>query len=305
MLTAGLDKRVRFFQVDGKDNTRIQSVFFPDLPVYSAEFSGDGHEVIASGRRPFFYSIDVHTGSVHKVARIIGRDERSLERCVVSPDSQLLAFLGNDGYIILVSNKSKQWVANLKMNSPVRAAAFTADGSELLSTGVDGEVYRWDLRTRRAVVRHKDEGSMCGCAIAVSQDSRYYAVGSDMGVVNVYDSADVARHVAETTASSSVFGSSGFAHPSPRKSLLHLTTPVDHLEFNHDSQVLAMGSQRIKDSLKLVHLPSFSVFSNWPTSKTPLHYVTSLAFSPHSGYLSVGNDRGRVLLYRLNHFLQA
>jgi len=52
-------------------------------------------------------------------------------------------------------------------------------------------------------------------------------------------------------------------------------------------------------------MPSKTVFGNWPTSKTPLHYVTAVNFSPNSGYLCVGNDRGRALLYRLQHYENA
>ena len=37
-------------------------------------------------------------------------------------------------------------------------------------------------------------------------------------------------------------------------------------------------------------------------SQTPLSYVFSLDFSPNSGYLAVGNDKGKVLLYRLRHY---
>ena len=47
-----------------------------------------------------------------------------------------------------------------------------------------------------------------------------------------------------------------------------------------------------------VHLPSLTVFSNWPTSRTPLRYVHTFDFSPNSGYLSIGNDRGKALLFR-------
>lgn len=47
-----------------------------------------------------------------------------------------------------------------------------------------------------------------------------------------------------------------------------------------------------------VHLPSLTVFSNWPTSRTPLRYVNAFDFSPNSGYISIGNDRGKALLYR-------
>jgi U3 small nucleolar RNA-associated protein 18 len=68
------------------------------------------------------------------------------------------------------------------------------------------------------------------------------------------------------------------------------------------AQILAMASRMKKDALRLVHLPSCTVFSNWPTSRSPLGYVHSLAFSPGGGYLAVGNAKGRALLYRLHHY---
>ena len=53
-----------------------------------------------------------------------------------------------------------------------------------------------------------------------------------------------------------------------------------------------------------VHLPSLTVFSNWPTSGTPLGHVTSIDFSAQSEYVAIGNTRGRVLLYHLRDFAQ-
>ena len=67
-------------------------------------------------------------------------------------------------------------------------------------------------------------------------------------------------------------------------------------------ELLAIASDRTKDALKLIHLPTGTVFQNWPSDRTPLRKVTSLDFSPGGGYLAVGNSRGRVLLYRLNHY---
>lgn len=64
------------------------------------------------------------------------------------------------------------------------------------------------------------------------------------------------------------------------------------------SEILAIASQRKKDALKLLHVPSLSVFSNWPTRGTPLSYVTALDISPHSQFIAIGNDKGKVLLYR-------
>jgi U3 small nucleolar RNA-associated protein 18 len=52
-------------------------------------------------------------------------------------------------------------------------------------------------------------------------------------------------------------------------------------------------------------MESGTVFSNWPTSKSPMNYVFSLDFSPTSGFLALGNDKGKVLLYRLRHYTNA
>lgn len=76
------------------------------------------------------------------VPRIMGREEKSLERFTASPDGRTIAFLGNDGYIILVDVKTKHWIADLKMNGSVRAVTFTPDSQFLLSSGSDGDVYR-------------------------------------------------------------------------------------------------------------------------------------------------------------------
>ncbi len=66
-----------------------------------------------------------------------------------------------------------------------------------------------------------------------------------------------------------------------------------------------MGSRLKKDSLRLVHLPSGTVFSNWPMVNAPLQYVHCGAFSPGGGFMAVGNAKGRVLLYRLHHYTSA
>ena len=80
LLTAGFDKTLRLFQVDGRRNAKVQSVFLPDLPVHTAHFNTRQEEVILSGRRPFFYVYDLARSAVRKVPRIMGRSEKSLER---------------------------------------------------------------------------------------------------------------------------------------------------------------------------------------------------------------------------------
>ena len=52
----------------------------------------------------------------------------------------------------------------------------------------------------------------------------------------------------------------------------------------------------------MVHLPTGTTFTNWPTENTPFNRVHSMAFSSGGGYFVVGGNTGKVLLYRLHHF---
>ena len=141
----------------------------------------------------------------------------------------------------------------------------------------------WDLRTRRCVERFRNEDGTITSSISVTPN--HIAVGAESGVVNLYSDA----------------GSSA-ARKAPLKSLMNLQTSADCTRFNHDGNILAFSTKREREGLKLLHVPSQTVFSNWPTAKTPLKYVWSLDFSPMSKFLTIGNDKGECLLYKLEHY---
>lgn len=343
LCTGSGDARLRFFRCDGKVNSRVASVLLPDLPVHSAGWTGDGLEVIATGRRPFYYAYDVGAGTAQRVGRMKGREEASLESAVISPspytsDTALLAFLGNDGVTILASARTKQWVGNLASGEgSVRAGAFSRgptgggggagalDFPEYLSVGSHGIVSRWCLRTLKCLARYRDEGSTGGTAIAAHPSGTRFAVGSTMGVVNEYDLYGGEGGEGEegggggggaTRAGgggSRRGGGGGLSHlfvgtPAPLKPIhtyMHLTTAIDHLSYGGGvgGEILAFSSTRTRDSLRLAHSSTGTVFSNWPTSSTPLSILTAgVAISPGGAFLATGNDKGRALLYRLNHF---
>ena len=75
----------------------------------------------------------------------MGRQEKSWEKHTASPDGRLIAFVGNDGYVVLVDAQNKHWVGDLKLNGSVRAISFTPDGKQLIASGSDGDVYRYVL----------------------------------------------------------------------------------------------------------------------------------------------------------------
>jgi U3 small nucleolar RNA-associated protein 18 len=110
---------------------------------------------------------------------------------------------------------------------------------------------------------------------------------SSTGIVNVYD-----RSVLEPES----------INPKPFKVIESLTTRINNILFNHDSQLMVISSQSKREQLRVIHVPTGTAYANWPTDGTPLNTVKCVAFSPNSDYLAIANKKGKVLLYTLKHY---
>jgi U3 small nucleolar RNA-associated protein 18 len=93
-------------------------------------------------------------------------------------------------------------------------------------------------------------------------------------VVSVYD-------LSRSEGSSGSDGNrSEVSNPLKMKSIMNLTMKINAMALHPAGELLAIGSDQRKDQLKMIHLPSCSVFSNWPTDRTPMGRVKCLEFSP-------------------------
>lgn len=147
-------------------------------------------------------------------------------------------------------------------------------------------MYIWDLNTRMCVHRAVDEGCLSGSALAVSANGQYVATGSTHGVVNVYETKTVLQT----------------QNPAPLKVMMNLVTSITSLKFNPTCEILAAASDKKYNAFKMMHIPSFRVFTNFPGFQTDIGMPQSIAFSPRSGFLSISNKTGSALLYRLRHY---
>nr|XP_061805630.1 U3 small nucleolar RNA-associated protein 18 homolog [Nerophis lumbriciformis] len=288
VLTAGLDCSLSLFQVDGKTNSKIQSVHLDRFPVHKARFSRQGDAVIATSlKNKMFYMYDMMEGCVTPVQHVRGLQEARVKDFCVCPEGGALLLTGSRGYLHKLTLKTKEVVSSMKMNSEVTDVALSADGSKVFAHSEDGEVYVWDARSSRCLSKFSDDGCVAGTAIAVSPDGRYVACGSQAGVVNLYRQ--------EACLNS--------ANPQPLKAIMNLLTPATALTFNPSSEILAIASRHQDEAVKLVHLASTSVFSNFPISKRKVVYRTScMDFSPHGGFFSLANNKGHAPLFRLLHY---
>mmetsp|Transcript_9469 Transcript_9469/g.18261 ORF Transcript_9469/g.18261 Transcript_9469/m.18261 type:complete len:399 (+) Transcript_9469:2856-4052(+) len=277
LLTAGNDKKLKVFRFSEQDNSLELSVHLKDLPIKSAKVVNG--KVFLAGDRSFFYTFDLLSSKLTRVPGVVGHQNKQLKTVIKSPDSNYATFLTDDGYLLFTSPNSTRLLFELKMNGTAQAASF-ADDTTIYSGGSEGDVYEWDLRTRRCVRRFADEGNTHVTALSATET--HLATGSSSGVVNLYDRR-----------------ASKFSEGLPEKSLLNLTTSVDGVSFNSSSELLLMHSRWKKDALRLVHVASRTTYANWPNFKSHLMLPFCASFSADSKYLCVGNEEGQVTLNKL------
>ncbi|XP_017667537.1 PREDICTED: U3 small nucleolar RNA-associated protein 18 homolog [Lepidothrix coronata] len=288
VMTAGHDRSVSLFQVDGIRNPKIQSIYLESFPIYKARFSVDGEQVIATGtHHSMFFVYDMMAGNIIPIPKVRGVEERFLRNFELSPDGSFMLLIGTSGYLHLLSMKTKELISTMKVNGRCTASAFTPDSSKIYNYSKEGEVFIWDVRSRKCLHRFEDEGSLEGQCIAVSKNNQYVACGSSSGVVNLY-TTDVCLKE---------------NRPKPVKAIMNLVTSATCVTFNPTTEILAVASRDADEAVKLVHIPSYTVFSNFPVFRRKQIYLAqSMDFSPRSGYFSVANNKGKALLFRLKHY---
>lgn len=202
------------------------------------------------------------------------------------------------GIVNILDASTSQWIASARIEGRGGIADFAwwSDGEGLTIVGKGGEVGEWKLASRSFVALWNDDGAVGSTIVSLGGRSghtelggdRWVAIGSSSGVVNIYDR----RPWTENNTSVP-------SRPEPTKRLMQLTTPTSCLEFSADGQLLVMASRWKADALRLIHLPSCTVYRNWPTSDTPFGRVTAVAFSSGSDMLAVGNEAGKIRLWEI------
>lgn len=114
--------------------------------------------------------------------------------------------------------------------------------------------------------------SVPGSGSGSASFQKFLAVGGESGVVSVYDLLSPPSGTG--------------AGPVKVKDVMNLTTKVSSMALHPSGQLLAAGSDQKKDQLRMVHLPSCSVYGNWPTARTPLGKVRCVDFSQGQPSLS-------------------
>ncbi|KAH8704739.1 WD40-repeat-containing domain protein [Talaromyces proteolyticus] len=298
-------------------NTLLTSLQLRKTPIYTSAFAPPtGNRIYAASRRRYYHVWDLDSGKIEKINAPADRKEeqKSMEKFRLSPCGRYVGFVGTGstggGMINVYDATTAQWIAQVRVDGRGGVADFAwwQDGNGMVVASTNGEVSEWDIRLRRVVARWTDAGAIGTTIIALGGQSgrpqlggdRWVAIGSTSGIVNVYDRKPwqgVARD-AEQSKKMDIQDAIP-SNPTPVRALDQLVTGISSLVFAPDGQFMVMASRFKRDALRIVHLPSCTVYRNWPTSNTPLGRISSVAISPQSNYLAVANQQGKIRLWEI------
>jgi len=224
----------------------------------------------------------------------LGRDERAWEYFEASPDGRYVVFVGVRGDLVIVSSDTKRPMRRVSLPGQIVALRFVGGGARMMALTVKGEVFVVDLTTFRCVARLSLQGVVCATCFDVKESGECYlvAVGCTSGVVSVFRVCTVGVGNENEGDNESV---------ELLYSVDNLVTTIHGVQLNHDAQLMVLWSRSKKKAVRVVHVETGRVYGNWPQDAT-LSFVHHATFSPNSGYLALGNDRGHIRLHRLHFY---
>jgi U3 small nucleolar RNA-associated protein 18 len=82
---------------------------------------------------------------------------------------------------------------------------------------------------------------------------------------------------------------------------MNLTTTLTDLKFGPTGQTLAILSKWKKNAVRLAHIPSYTVFQNFP-ALINLKYPMCTDFSQSGEFMALGNDAGKTHIFHMPYF---
>jgi WD40 repeat protein len=290
LLTSGLDKKLKIFNINYEDNFSsklVKTINTLDIPIFSVKFISN-EDIIITGRRKHYYLYNIenqHLSRIEGNFALSSNKINSLEKCFVGIDSNIYSFGDNYGNIYLYDINTKRFKYDIKISSSINSICFD-DKNYLYAVGDQSEIYIYDLRQyRNCLKKVNDYGNFYTNCMEISYDYNYIATGGKQGYVNLYSVSDLIKDLNEDVE--------------PVKIYDNLTTSCDYVRFNKINSMLGMSSKWKKNALRFVNLENKNVFINFPSFREHMKYPFCFDFNCDNSLISIGNDEGKAFLFHI------
>ena len=290
LLTSGLDKKLKIFNINYEDNfysKLVKTINTLDIPIFSVKFISN-EDIIITGRRKHYYLYNIenqHLSRIEGNFALSSNKINSLEKCFVGIDSNIYSFGDNYGNIYLYDINTKRFKYDIKISSSINSICFD-DKNYLYAVGDQSEIYIYDLRQyRNCLKKVNDYGNFYTNCMEISYDYNYIATGGKQGYVNLYSVSDLIKDLNEDVE--------------PVKIYDNLTTSCDYVRFNKINSMLGMSSKWKKNALRFVNLENKNVFINFPSFREHMKYPFCFDFNCDNSLISIGNDAGKAFLFHI------
>jgi len=290
LLTSGLDKKLKIFNIDYSDNfsSKLMSTINTlDIPIFSVRFISND-DIIISGRRKHYYIYNLEKQNLSRIEgnfALSSNKINSLEKCFVGIDSNTYSFGDNYGNIYIYDINTRRFKYDIKISSSINSICFD-DKNYLYAVGDQSEIYIYDLRKyRNCLKKVNDYGNFYTNCMDISNDYTYLSTGGKQGYVNLYSVSDLVNDLNEDVE--------------PVKIYDNLTTSCDFVRFNKTNSMLGISSKWKKNALRFINLENKKVFTNFPSFKEHMKYPFCFDFNSDNSLLSIGNDEGKAYLFHI------
>ena len=291
LLTSGLDKKLKIFNINYSENFTsklVKTINTLDIPIFSVKFISN-EDIIITGRRKHYYLYNLEKQNLTRIEgnfALSSNKINSLEKCFVGLDSNIFSFGDNYGNIYLYDINTKRFKYDIKISSSINSICFD-DKNYLYAVGDQSEIYIYDLRKyRNCLKKVNDYGNFYTNCMDISNNYNYIGTGGKQGYVNLYSVSDLVNDLNEDVE--------------PVKIYDNLTTSCDYVRFDKVNSMLGMSSKWKKNAFRFVNLENKKVYNNFPSFREHLKYPFCFDFNCDNSLISIGNDEGKAFLFHID-----
>jgi WD40 repeat protein len=298
LLSASLDSTIRLW--DLRTEREVRRLIGHKDGVRCATYSPDGKQVLSGGYDKTIRLWDVETGK--EVSRFLGHTDAVLW-VVFSPNGKQALSGGADKSVRLWDVASGREIRRfLGHTDEVYAVAFSPDARQLLSGSTDKTMLLWDVASGREI--HRFIGHMDGVfSVSFSPDGRKVLSGSSDNTVRLWDvnsGIELQRFTGQYAVSSAVFSNEGryiLAAGLGDAVLWDSWTGAKVRQLKDDVMSIYYAAAYSPDGKHVATCGLEKGVRIWEidTGNRVLalgqpNYVSSVAVSPGSSFLAVGNS---------------